>query len=499
MNTTLKILLRIVLLVAILVAMNYIYKYFFFEKDLQQYSDVINLIREVPDNAEIIYIGESSNISTRSDDIDKRSISGFISDFFPDLTVSDITKPASHAGIYKTLLSKIPDTSNVKTVVVTLNLRSFNAQWIHSKLETSLQKSMVLLKDNPPIVNRFLLSFKAYDIKTNDERDKQVKKKWENDILNFDYPFPQKNVIDWDYSMAHTGIKDSNNNIDYETTSLACHYIKGYAFQIDTLNNPRIKDLNDIIDLAENRGWNLIFNLLAENTEKAQELVGDDLLYLMEQNRKLLIDYFQRKGVTMVDNLYAITNEQFIDQDWTTEHYAEKGRKIIAKNIAQQLKKFYPDEYYDVDYSINFQTLFFNNCEKKEIWGQMQTLTDENAFSGKFSSKTGKGDEFSITFEYPFQIIPDSSKDYININLKVFQYSSNHNAKLVVELSGEEIEYYWYGTPVKEYITEVNNWNDLNFVFQIPDNTKQANLIKIYIYNPSDVLILLDDFKIEFE
>ena len=499
MNAKLKILSRIVLLAIILVAMNYIYKYFFFEKDLQQYSDVINLIRKVPDSSDIVYIGESSNVSFRSDDIDKRPISGFLSDFFPDLTVSDITKPASHAGIYKILLSKIPDTSNIKTVVVTLNLRSFNAQWIHSKLETSLQKSMVLLKGYPPIVNRFLLSFKAYDIKTNDERDKQVKKKWENDALNFDYPFPQKNVIDWDYSMAHTGIKDSNDIIDYETTSLACHFIKGYAFQIDTLHNPRIKDLNDIIDLAEDRGWNLIFNLLAENTEKAQELVGDDLLYLMEQNRKLLIDYFQRKGVTMVDNLFAISDEQFIDQDWTTEHYAENGRKIIASNIAEQLKKFYPDEYSDVDYSIHFQKIFFNNCEKKEIWGQMQTITDENAFSGKFSSKTGNGDEFSITFEYPFQIIPDSLKNYININLKVFQYTLSHNAKLVIELSGKEIEYYWHGTSIKEHINDIKKWGDLNFVFQIPDNKRQADLIKIYIYNPSEEIILIDDFNIEFE
>jgi len=133
-----KILLKLVSLILLLVVINYIYKYFFYEQDLQHYSDVINLVRAVPNDADIIYIGESSNNSFRDDDIDKRPISALISDYFPDLKVYDITKPASHAGIYKILLQNIPGESRVKTIIVTLNMRSFNTVWIHSKLETSL-------------------------------------------------------------------------------------------------------------------------------------------------------------------------------------------------------------------------------------------------------------------------------------------------------------------------------------------------------------------------
>ena len=157
-----KIALRAIILLLILVAINLLYKWFFYERDLQEHSDIINLVRAVPEDANIVYLGESSNTNSRDDDKEKRSISSFISDHYPGLGVYDITKPAAHAGTFKALLENIPDESNLETVIVTLNLRSFNAQWIYSNLETSLQKSVVLIKKNPPLLNRFLLSFKAY-------------------------------------------------------------------------------------------------------------------------------------------------------------------------------------------------------------------------------------------------------------------------------------------------------------------------------------------------
>ncbi|PKP23961.1 MAG: DUF4843 domain-containing protein, partial [Bacteroidetes bacterium HGW-Bacteroidetes-22] len=146
-----KLSLKIVLLLVLLIVLNFVYKTWFYESDLQKYAELINLVRAVPNDADIVYIGESSNITFRGDDIDKRPISAFIADYFPGLKTYDITKPASHAGIYKVLLENIPVESKVKTIVVTLNLRSFDAQWIYSNLETSLQKSLVLIKPYPPL------------------------------------------------------------------------------------------------------------------------------------------------------------------------------------------------------------------------------------------------------------------------------------------------------------------------------------------------------------
>lgn len=337
-----KITIRILSLLILLIAMNFIYKAFFYEKDIQEHSDILNKVRSIPDDADIIYLGESSNTNYREDDDDQRPISDFIGDYLPNLTSCDITKNASHAGIYKVLLQNIPKDHPVGTVIVTLNLRSFNAQWIFSDLETPLQKSLVLIRKYPPLLNRALLSFKAFDDTSVEEREQQFKEKWEKDILEFPYDFPYENVIVWDRAMAEKGVCDMTGERSGALTSLACHYVKGFAFQIDTMDHPRIRDLDQIVSLAEKRGWLLVFNLMAENTEQAGELVGEDLLFLIEENRKILVDYFEARGVVVVDNMYAVPDEQFTDRTWTTEHYGEQGRKIIARNVASALKQWYP-------------------------------------------------------------------------------------------------------------------------------------------------------------
>jgi len=342
--------LSLVSLLLLFLGMNLLYTKFFFEKDLQEYSSIINLVREVPLEADIIYLGESSNNTTREDDLDSRKISDFIADYYPGLVLYDLTKPAAHAGIFKVLLEQMPEESEVETVIVTLTLRSFNAQWIHSPLETSLQKSLVLLKPFPPLVNRFLLSFKAYEIKTKEEREQDFKKQWERDDFHFPYEFQHEDVGLWDRWMAYEGIRDESGEIDRALTELACHYIKAYGFQIDTLRNPRIADFDDIVELARKRGWKLVFNLMAENMERADRMVGKDLIFLMNENRELLNKYYGSRGVTVVDNLSSVEDELFIDQNWTTEHYAEKGRKAVAKQVAGALKSWYGDEYRNTGY-----------------------------------------------------------------------------------------------------------------------------------------------------
>lgn len=342
--------LKLVSLLVLIMLINFLYTGFFFEKDLQKHSSIINLVRDVPLDADVIYLGESSNNTVHGDDLDKRKISDFIADHYPGMGFYDLTKPAAHAGIFKVLLEHMPEESEVETVIVTMTLRSFNAQWIHSPLETSLQKSLVLLRPNPPLVNRFLLSFKAYEIKDSKERTRDFQKQWVRDKFHFPHEFPHEHVSEWDRWMRHTGIRNDSGEVDRERTILACHYIKAYGFQIDTLTNPRIADFDAIVELARERGWKLVFNLMAENSEKAEQLVGEDLIYLMNENRKLLKDYYGSRGVLVVDNMDCVEDAQYIDQNWTTEHYAERGRKTIARRVAEELKTWYGDHYDDVGY-----------------------------------------------------------------------------------------------------------------------------------------------------
>ena len=73
--------------------------------------------------------------------------------------------------------------------------------------------------------------------------------------------------------------------------------------------------------------------------------MGDELVWLIRKNRDLLVERYTRKGVIVVDNLESVPDKEYIDRNWTTEHYAQKGRMIIARNLADSLRILYPDEY----------------------------------------------------------------------------------------------------------------------------------------------------------
>jgi hypothetical protein len=340
-----KIGVRIIALILILLLCNWLYVEFFFEKDLEKHSSIIYKIRALDADTDILYLGESSNKTFDTNDLDRRKISQMLSEFYPDLKIRDITEPAAHLGIYYEILRKIPGDSNVKTVVVTLNLRSFGLDWIHSKLESSLQKSLLLLKPYPPLVNRFLLSFKAYPSYNEEERTKTIRRLWQEEAFDTLSGMPYSSVSEWDRAMSRKGIRDTLGRYDQAMTELACHYIKSYAFTMNKHYRIRIQDMDRIITLAKKRNWHLVFNLMAENVDKAELLVGEDLLSLMRENRDYLVTYLGERSISVADNLEAVEDKEFIDQDWTTEHYKQKGRRIIARNLAKELKPFYAENY----------------------------------------------------------------------------------------------------------------------------------------------------------
>ena len=333
-----KMIYKFALLVVLLVLMNWIYAKFFFKDDLMKHSDEVELAWKVAeDSCVVVYTGESSNHTFSWADKDRRKISDFIFDYFPDVRCGDMTKDASHAEVYYYLLKNIPEDAPVNTVIVTMNLRSFGYNWIESSLETAIQKQLVLLKDNPPLFNRFKLAFKAYDMSTNAERTKHRVYHRNHDTLVFPYHFDYHTSFEWDYNINKKGVLNPDGTRNQEKTLMAITFIQQYAFQIHD-DNPRVKDFDNIVKLAKQRHWNLIFNILAENTELAQELVGDDLLFLMHQNRDYLVKrYGNMEHVIIVDNLDAVADSCFIDRTFTTEHYSEAGRRKIADKIAETI------------------------------------------------------------------------------------------------------------------------------------------------------------------
>lgn len=329
-----KLFIRFLVLTVGLVVMNNIYRYFFYEKDLQQYSPEIKEVWKQQQNNDILYFAESSNMNVRDTDLVKKSISELTDDLLPYFKIGAVNKPATHAGIYKQWIKNLR-APFPKAIIVTMNLRSFGADWRHSELESVLQAGVVMLKPYPVLINRFLLALNAFDNKTPELRHQDMLREWEE--VKFDFPFkvPHPTVRSWDNAMANGSFLLPDGAWDIEKITLACHYIKSYAFQIRP-DNPRLKDFDEIVAFCQQNKIKLIFNLLAENTEYAQQFVGKELVQIMRYNRNLLVRRYGKKpGVTVVDNLELLEGLDFSDQNWTTEHYGYEGRLKIAKQLAK--------------------------------------------------------------------------------------------------------------------------------------------------------------------
>jgi hypothetical protein len=339
-----KIVIKILVLTVILTGLNFIYNVTLYKRDLNEKCEQIVEIRDKQAETDIFYFAESSNFNTRETDSIQSSISDLTGMFFPSLRLTAINKPATHAGIYKVWLKNINLNENKpKAVVITLNLRSFDAAWVHSILETQLQESVVLIQPYPNLVNRFLLSLQAFDNKTNEQRDKDMQDDWINKKLVFPFDFKYKTVREWDVSFGQFGW-DLPDGPERNKILLTCHYVKAYAFNLNE-ENPRIKDFDEITDWCKKNNINLYLNLLAENIEYADSLVGKELVFLMKQNRDYLVRRYNKGNCKVVDNLESVNGLEFTDQTWTTEHYGYKGRMTIAKNVASSLKEQFSKEY----------------------------------------------------------------------------------------------------------------------------------------------------------
>jgi hypothetical protein len=337
---------KILMLLLLLVLLNYSYVVFLYDRDLKIKCEQALIIRELNTQApDVVYISDCSNTNTVESDSIGTSILENLNLFYPDLKMRAVDQAASHAGIFKEWIRQFDTSRSLpKALIVTMNMRSFGAQWINSDLETALQQSVVLLKPYPRIWNRFLISVKGYNYKTEEERLDIVAQAWREKELKFPYKTPYASVREWDSIQANGTYVLPDGSWDFQKISLACHYIKAFAFSLKA-TNPRVKDFDEIADWAQKAHIKLYFNLIPENIQYADSLVNKDLLFLMRRNADFLIKRYSTENCKVLNNLELLRGNEFTEKDWTTEHYSCKGRMYVAANVALGIKDQFKNSY----------------------------------------------------------------------------------------------------------------------------------------------------------
>lgn len=337
-HTIQKLLFKTLMVLLLLVVLDVVYFYTLYPKDLEENCTLMEISQRATEGVDMVYLGESSNSNYNDNDTDKRYISMMIDDLLPAHHVGNLSKSACHAGIYYDILRNIPKNNDVKTAIVTVNMRSFTTEWIYSSLEPALRKEQLMMKKAPALYRRMLLTFKAYPTWTEEERSNIMSESFKRQTFVLPHPFPYHNAYEWDYGVGSTYTLYNGSQPPLDTIMLACHHIKHFAYTLDD-NNPRIKDLDNIVKLCEERGWQPVFNILAENVDQIDSLCGPDLMYLLKQNVKFVTDRYEAMGVITVNNLTAVRDASFSDRNFPTEHYDQVGRRAIAENVAETLKR----------------------------------------------------------------------------------------------------------------------------------------------------------------
>lgn len=329
---------KLCLLLVVLAILDLVYRYTLYPKELKEHCTLMSLSQKaIDEHADIIYLGESSNLTHSLQDTDKREISTMIADALPGHKVASLSKAACHAGIYYDIMRNIPKKNDVKTAIVTVNIRSFSAEWLYSDLETALNKERVFMKKAPVLYNRMLLAFKGYTQWEETERTEKIIQELQRQTWPDAYSYTYQTAGEWDFAVGSTGILYNGKPASQDTISLACHYIKCFACGLDD-DNPRIKDLDKIVQLCKKRGWRLIFHILPDNVEQIEALVGPELQPIMKNNAHYIINRYEKQGVTVINNQSIVHDQDFRDRDFPTEHYCQTGRQAIAASIVKVLQ-----------------------------------------------------------------------------------------------------------------------------------------------------------------
>lgn len=327
---------RVLLIFAGLWLFNKLYEKYFWEGDLNKYEAHLLLdIFKGQDSVQAVYLGESSNFSTHPNDTQTLSISELIDEQIEE-SILTLNKGAYHAGLFRDLILNL-SSPTIRTVIVTLNLRTLNQATMHAEIETALQQQNRFFKPYPPLFNRCMLTLRSFDNTPYAERDKEMWQEWTYDTLKLaGIEFPAPTIKEW---CALPKFVDEEGVEDMERRTLADHYVKAYAFNIDLSTHERVRQFEQIVAICNERGYRLVFNLLAENTEYAEAYCGPSLPALMRHNAKILEDHFTEMGVEVVNNLDLVEGIHYTDQQWTTEHYDQVGRQAIANRVVEVLRK----------------------------------------------------------------------------------------------------------------------------------------------------------------
>ena len=477
--------------------MNALYSRLFFEKDLHQLGGVWEQPEPIRSDTEILFLGDQSNLPGNEGELDRRPISAMVDDLLPSVPMDDLTSQQAHAGIFSVLLSRIPVPNKVKRIVIPVNLESFSAESKKDPLETDFARYKTLRGPFPPLFSRFITVLRSGKSRVTDKGPAFWKKVWKREKLT---GLPYSDVREWDRAMMLEGVRKPDGSYDATRTAKACHYIKSFAYTLDTSSDIRLGQFNQLLHECRERNWEPVVLFLPVNLEEGKELAGQDLAGLMLRNRDILIHWFTQRGVAVLDYSAILPTGQFVDANQPEERYDEMGRKSMAWNLAGYLA---PGEREKGTSESAFKqpAQFADGCEYPYGWPPESTCTGAKSWAGRRSSLVFSPQPYSMTFDYPLARIRPEDRDAVAVHFVYWCEEPIPQARLVIDIrsAGAKEPVLWNAIDLPGGEDAGGGWKRVSYRYNDTDLLSDPdNRIRIYVYNPGAEKLYIDDFNVSF-
>lgn len=330
-QTLIKIALKLLLALVIGIGLNFVYKYFQWERDLDKLKGYHKEFGQIA-KADIIYLGDCSDAYFEKADSAGIKISEELDHLLINQRVASISDNGLESKSYLKLVQQLPETSSGQKLILTLNLRSFSPRirhettyhdWIERKLV--LQQSQLF-----PLWNRTKITFKAFESRTREEMDALKLDWWTKDTLLFLSDGPQ---TFWDWKENHA------KELDHpETGKLYLRCMQDFAVNIDLNYDDIITDYQNMIVRAREKGYEPILHIIPINLEDIQTIAGSELSEFIYQNKQKVKLHFEGQNVTVIDYFESVPADDFLERG-SSSHFTASGKSKIARYLEKSFRE----------------------------------------------------------------------------------------------------------------------------------------------------------------
>ena len=150
----------------------------------------------------------------------------------------------------------------------------------------------------------------------------------------------------------------------------------------------------------------------------------------------------------------------------------------------------------------NLRNQYLNDLESYDGWQGITGyyyLVSGDAHSGQHSMQTDSANIYSITFAKRLSELSEKPVKKIRVSLWVKCLGAPGGGSYVLSLEQGTQTYKYFSFDLKEKDVILNEWMQITGLAEIPAGLPKDAVVKIYFWNKSKSVILVDDFEFTVE